>query len=274
MMYEKYYDACSNVAACGTAMLPVQRYGAFICSLVCYKFFPLRALITKHEREILDIDPVEKFAAVRYPPINPMLGKTVADLVKLKEARESRLRDEYLFETVREFLAFAVSIFVLVGMATTSRNSVAFDYQAQMRDLLHLKQTDSDPPNATAFLQITKPDEFWRWAKTDLVKALRVSWYDSKPAWGMRGFMNDKVSRSMGIGMMRQVRSKRDVNCHIFDSFQQMFSSCVGPTRRKYEDNTPAYTIGWKEPTNASDTLPEFVYKSSEELNGILSTGV
>lgn len=42
-----------------------------------------------------------------------------------------------------------------------------------MRDLLHLKQSDSDPPNSTAFLQITKPDEFWSWAKTDLVKGMR-----------------------------------------------------------------------------------------------------
>lgn len=36
-----------------------------------------------------------------------MLGKTVADLVKLKEARESRLRDEYLY--VEKFLALELA---------------------------------------------------------------------------------------------------------------------------------------------------------------------
>uniref|UniRef100_A0A914EK68 Polycystic kidney disease 2-like 1 protein n=1 Tax=Acrobeloides nanus TaxID=290746 RepID=A0A914EK68_9BILA len=103
--------------------------------------------------------------------------------------------------------------------------------------------------------------------KNELIRQ-RISWYDNQPAWGMLGYMNDKVSRTMGIGMIRQVRSVNNKNCDVLNDFERYFDTCIGYTHKRYEDTTPAYSPSWAYSINASEARYEYTYRTQANLSG------
>ncbi|PIO62516.1 hypothetical protein TELCIR_15922 [Teladorsagia circumcincta] len=108
-----------------------------------------------------------------------------------------------------------------------------------------------------------------------LHSALSTSWYDGNPAWGMRGFANDKVSREMGIGHIRQVRSIPLKECNTERQLGQYFHNCSTDFSPGNEDFTPQYAAGWKkyEATPDSSPPPEYRYQTSNELQSIAIDG-
>ena len=76
------------------------------------------------------------------------------------------------------------------------------------------------------FMSIQHADDFWDWARESLATALLASWYDGNPAYGMRAYLNDKVSRSMGIGTIRQVRTKKSAQCEVVKQFKNYIDNC------------------------------------------------
>ncbi|TKR75750.1 hypothetical protein L596_016995 [Steinernema carpocapsae] len=136
-----------------------------------------------------------------------------------------------------------------------------------MRNLLNIDIPKDPPKNVTSFMKVTKASQFWIWAKKDLIDALFARWNDSGNAMGMRSFMNDKASRRMGFGTIRQIRSKYDTNCKVVPGFETVFDKCKGYSQYHYED-TDSFDVGWWNVVNHSDANPEYIYRTPEELQG------
>ncbi len=63
-----------------------------------------------------------------------------------------------------------------------------------------------------------KVEDFWNWATGTLSPNLRATtWYNGKQPYGLAGFINDKTSRMLGYGILRQVRVQ---NSKIFQFLQ------------------------------------------------------
>ncbi|CAJ0562445.1 unnamed protein product, partial [Mesorhabditis spiculigera] len=232
---------------------------------------PDYGIVTDPERAYLTLHGViDKPAYV--PPENRELSRTVASINRIKEVKDGRMRDEQLFSTAREVIIFLCSLGILLGLTYYCRDRNGFYYQQQVSQLLVLDpQTD-----ATGFMDINKAEDFWVWLNVTLATALRVSWYDNQPAWDMRGFLNDKVSRAMGYGTVRQVRSFSNVNCKFADQrVAKYFNGCEGVTDKKYEVTVGGYTPGWGEilanvtdDMRNNDSLVPYIYRTAEELEG------
>ncbi|GBM05889.1 hypothetical protein AVEN_172355-1, partial [Araneus ventricosus] len=56
---------------------------------------------------------------------------------------------------------------------------------------------------------ITSTADFYKWTRNTLIPELIVGkWYNGDQPFGLRGFLNDRVNRIMGYGILRQVRIK------------------------------------------------------------------
>ncbi|VDM45381.1 unnamed protein product [Toxocara canis] len=233
---------------------------AFICSLFCTVACKNYRLIRKYELPEIG----ERISAIDVVPKKEFAGMLEHNVVKLQcvsTTRDRRMRDEQLFVTTREVVFVFVSVAICLGFAFSSQDTAAYYYQVELRNLLRAGSSQ-------AFMQITTVAEFWHYMQVEFIKATRVSWYDGKPAWGMRGFMNDKVSRMMGYGIVRQVRSITNRNCGVVKQFEGFFNACDGYTRRKLEDTTAAYNVGWNEVIDVSKAKPQYIYHSEEALQG------
>ncbi|TMS34270.1 hypothetical protein L596_001897 [Steinernema carpocapsae] len=81
-------------------------------------------------------------------------------MVKLKESREQRMRDEQLFNTLREILWFIVSLVIILAISYFSRDSYSCHYQSKMRNLLNIDIPKDPPKNVTLFIKVTKASQF------------------------------------------------------------------------------------------------------------------
>uniref|UniRef100_A0A1I8AL77 PLAT domain-containing protein n=1 Tax=Steinernema glaseri TaxID=37863 RepID=A0A1I8AL77_9BILA len=239
----------------------------YFCSLYCTLTNPKYQLINKFELSLFIILGNENFIAGPDGLRDRALGETIAKAALLREERENRMRDEQLFNTSHEIAWFICCLVILLGLAYFSRDSTSYLYQSKIRELMNIDIPQSPPKNVTAFMKISRASDFWIWARKDLVYALRVNWNDGKQAYGMRGFMNDKASRCMGFGTIRQIRSKYDVNCNIVSGFETYFSHCSSYTNIDHEDKAP-YKTGWVSVDNGSMADLEYRHYSEEELMG------
>ena len=53
-------------------------------------------------------------------------------------------------------------------------------------------------------------DDYWSWLNTTAIPSLRAdNWYNNKQPLGLRGFLDDYVSRVIGFATLRQLRIKQ-----------------------------------------------------------------
>ncbi|KAK5968764.1 hypothetical protein GCK32_017871, partial [Trichostrongylus colubriformis] len=117
----------------------------------------------------------------------------------------------------------------MMGLVYSYRDTGAYFYSRQVRSLLNIKTTS--PYGPQSFSSIRQIHQFWNWTQSTLAPgslylALSATWYDGFPAWRMRGFANDKVSRQMGIGHIRQIRSMPLKECYTEPQLGQYFNNC------------------------------------------------
>ncbi|PAV64070.1 hypothetical protein WR25_01924 [Diploscapter pachys] len=246
-------------------VLVAEPFKAVLVAYYILKKYPDHLIISSVEKSIYPPRAPETFEEAPPGQVNSSVGSTIADLIKLKTTQDRRMRDEQLFETARQVIFFFISLYIIVSLTYYCRDRYGYYYQKQVRGLLALDPADGLD---MAFTQIATPEDFYNWAKNSLATALRVSWYDDQPAWGMRGFLNDKVSRAMGIGTIRQVRSIENGNCRVEDPFVPYFDGCEGDVNGKSnEDRRSQMAPGWILYTgNGSDLREEYTYKDGREL--------
>ncbi|KAK0414175.1 hypothetical protein QR680_007183 [Steinernema hermaphroditum] len=250
-----------------TTWFAVDAIKAFFCSMYCTMIKRNYSLINDFELSLLTILPLSSFAQAPESLKDQSIGEIVAQVAEIREDRENRMRDEQLFRTTHEVVWFFICLIILLGLSYFSRDGTSYMYQSKVRALLNIDIPTTPPKNGTSFMRISKASDFWTWARKDLVSALRVNWNDGKPAFGMRGFMNDKASRCMGYGTIRQIRSKYNENCNVLRGFDRIFDHCNGRTSTIYED-TQSYDLSWSKHTNITDEIIEYYHRSEDELMG------
>jgi len=59
-------------------------------------------------------------------------------------------------------------------------------------------------------LQIQTIDDYWNWLNTTAIPNFRAdTWYNNQRPVGLRGFLDDRVSRIIGFATLRQLRIKK-----------------------------------------------------------------
>ena len=96
------------------------------------------------------------------------------------------------------------------------------------------------------------------------------TWYDGEtPAYGLRGFLDDRVNRIIGGATMRQVRSRPDT-CTIHGGMRSVINSCQGYTSIVNED-TSSYCANWTRRGNIADCgRMEYRYSSGKQLKNLV----
>ncbi|VDL79798.1 unnamed protein product [Nippostrongylus brasiliensis] len=186
------------------------------------KWHPSHAITSEIDEAILPLE----YAADLYE----------LDLIQLNQNEAKRTREEQLFDTLRSVACLLAALAITMGLVVFYRDTNAYYYQQQVRSLLNV---DPFPFGPQAFSSINQIDQFWIWARNSLAPgiffrkfresstALFAKWYDGNPAWDMRGYANDKVSRAMGIGHIRQVRSVVAPKCPTAPELAQYFHNCT-----------------------------------------------
>lgn len=60
------------------------------------------------------------------------------------------------------------------------------------------------------FIQVRDVNEWWHWLETTVKSQVRVQpWYNGKPPFGLRGYLDDRVNRIIGYAIVRQIREER-----------------------------------------------------------------
>ncbi|GMR47701.1 hypothetical protein PMAYCL1PPCAC_17896, partial [Pristionchus mayeri] len=244
--------------------------GIIVTSIYCI-FKRDHYYINDYEKAFMKILPREEYTTA--PSSNCDDEKTAKlSTSKSKRSEDQRMRDEQLFHTLRQVFTFFFSIFILLGLTFFCRDRFGFFYQQEVNNLFSI---NGNPYDGKSFEGIQTVGLFYKWTTEKLIPALRVSWYDNQPAWNMRGFMNDKASRSMGYGIVRQVRTTPGFNCTISGKACDYYERREIVMDIRYEDTTEAYTVGWAEPTtkNSNFTRQEYTYRSAKELEGSMIIG-
>nr|CDJ83689.1 Lipoxygenase and Polycystin cation channel domain containing protein [Haemonchus contortus] len=240
-----------------------------VAAYIILKRNPCHAISSDFDEAIL---PLEYGKNLSPPPEclrNDVVGTTDADIAQLNQNRDKKTREELLFETLRNVAYLLVALVITLGLVYFYRDVSGYYYQQQVQTLLNLPP--SGPYAPQSFQSISQISQFWNWTQSTLVPSLAATWYDGNPAWGMRGFANDKVSREMGIGHIRQIRSLPMKECDVEPQLRQYFQNCSADISSSNEDRTPQYAAGWKKYNATADSSPpaEYRYQTAEELQSI-----
>ncbi|GIY29651.1 polycystic kidney disease protein 1-like 2 [Caerostris darwini] len=155
-----------------------------------------------------------------------------ADMAKMERAKLERIKELQMTAILREICSYAF----LFGF------------------LLYL-------------VMISGTADFYKWTRNILVPELIVGkWYNGDQPFGLRGFLNDRVNRIMGYGILRQVRIK-ERSCNVDKRVKSLTEVCRGHSNILFEDKK-SYEPGWKVEAQ-NDTNDEYRYRTSKELNGL-----
>ncbi|XP_040583519.2 location of vulva defective 1 [Lepeophtheirus salmonis] len=127
---------------------------------------------------------------------------------------------------------------------------------------------------STDFQKIRDINDWWKWVETTLIPNTRVQpWYNDRPPYGFRGYLNDRVNRLIGYAIVRQIRQKIGV-CRTHPFVREHIKDCLGEGSISSEDTT-SWCENWKakflEP-NCTEA-PEYQYLSATELESLTVSG-
>ena len=67
------------------------------------------------------------------------------------------------------------------------------------------------PKHHVNFLKVRDVNDWWLWINDTVLPNVRVqNWYNGKPPYGLRGYLEDRVNRLIGNAIIRQAREKVD----------------------------------------------------------------
>jgi hypothetical protein len=63
------------------------------------------------------------------------------------------------------------------------------------------------------FMKVRDVNDWWNWVNETVLPSVRVqNWYNGKPPYGLRGYLDDRVNRIIGYAIIRQTR-ERTMSC-------------------------------------------------------------
>ncbi|XP_076050283.1 polycystin-1-like protein 2 [Oratosquilla oratoria] len=188
----------------------------------------------------------------------------------LEELRRKLVQEREILYVIKDVLLYFLFLAILVTMTFGNRDPSAFQMVENFRAAF-VKEGDIvwDYKN-----KVHNTDQYWHWLKNVMLVELRAqNWYNNKPPYGLRGFLDDRANRLLGYGILRQVRIKRN-NCRVPDTMKTFASDCSGERGMDLEDHRSFCAFWLDKPLfpNACD-IDEFKFKTAEELQAFPMSG-
>ncbi|XP_022236079.1 polycystic kidney disease protein 1-like 2 [Limulus polyphemus] len=216
----------------------------------------------EEDEEAPELNPDEEWLYAESPRRSERKLYKPINVQATQRAKEERLTEMKMNAVIREILSYLLFLWILIVLSYGNRDPNAFYMQVNLNNAF-IKKGDS----SLDFTQATTPLLFWRWVREAVVPELLVGkWYNGGQPLGLRGFLDDRVNRLMGYGVLRQVRTKNNT-CNIVPVMKDISESCSGMTSIIDEDRKD-YSPGWTEPPTGN-SKDEYHYRSSSELDGL-----
>ena len=194
----------------------------------------------------------------------------ICDQETIDKMREKRLNEIQMWRIIREIVSYGFFLYILIILSFDNRDPNSFYLRANL-EAAFIKE--GDLTNNKMDLDFTKVHDaagFWTWAQNVVMQELRAqNWYDHvSPPYGLKGFLDDRVNRIMGYGMIRQIRSKPNT-CRIHSRFAKSFKNCAGLTGLFDEENGH-FCTNWTRTGSRKDcNRGEYRYMTADELDGL-----
>ena len=139
--------------------------------------------------------------------------------------------------------------------------------------------TDEEMPEKHVnFMNIKDINEYWKWINDTVIQNVRVqNWYNGKPPYGLRGYLDDRVNRIIGYAIIRQTRERQD-SCKPAREVRDTIEECTGEQGKSFEE-TGDFCEGWipKGHPNCSEEQSklqeEYQYVKASDINAMGITG-
>ncbi|KAG1670785.1 Location of vulva defective 1 [Nymphon striatum] len=178
---------------------------------------------------------------------------------KLTKARRTRFKDMMMWQILGRILAYLLFLFIILILSYGNRDPNAFYLRQSLKNNF-IKEGDL----FNDFNKVSSVERFWNWTRKALIPELRVGrWYNGNQPFGLRGFLNDRVSKLMGYAVIRQVRIQPE-NCNNASDTKLFHPGCEGYSSI-VKENINGNDSMWRYTGNMAD---EYRYRSPEDLQG------
>ncbi|XP_023225224.1 uncharacterized protein LOC111626157 [Centruroides sculpturatus] len=196
-------------------------------------------------------------------PIKKKISYQPPNSARIEKARREREKELKMAAIIKEIFSYVFFLWILIILSYGNRDPNAFFLKTNLENAF-IKKGD---PNID-FTAIGSTASFWKWAREGLIPELLVGkWYNGDQPFGLRGFIDDRVNRLMGYGVLRQVRIKPN-SCKVEEIMKNVSKTCRGYSRMVDEDKR-SYQKGWKKLSEDDGVVDEYHYRSSSELDGL-----
>ena len=183
----------------------------------------------------------------------------------LEALKAARIKDIKNQAVAFELFSYSLFLVILFLISYANRDPDSYRLKNHMERNLIIKNR---------FDKLNTTDDWWRWAHKTLVSEIKAGpLYNGRPAYGLRGYIGDHTQRMMGFANLRQIRVRRNT-CRVAMQVQNITKECAKNSELVNEDIRD-YCNAWEEMTDLTRELPscimpEFKYKTAEELDGFL----
>ena len=224
-------------------------------------------------------------------PEKRILDPTFFQALSLRKNQEQEMK-AVLTEMVTYFIYVAIVMIIAYG----NRDQYTFLQKQSLETAIVFGGTvceivpDDDPRykecteetlplDHVNFMKVKDVNDWWNWFKDTVMTNVRVqNWYNGKPPYGLRGYLDDRVNRIIGYGIIRQTRESMG-SCRAqglpSPTVRSVIEDCSGEGGITYEDDND-WCMGWIPTTDKNCTaMKEFEYVSSSDINSVsMSAGV
>lgn len=168
------------------------------------------------------------------------------DLKALERVKVERMKEIKMAQVLKEIFSYISFLWIMIVLTYGNRDPNAFLIKDTIKRSF-IEGAHSKVP----FHSVVTTDQFWNYVNQTLIPGLLVGpWYNGYQPYTLRGFINDRVNRIMGYGMMRQVRIKNET-CNVAHKMKRFLSldqlKCREFANLVYESKSN-YIEGWRTP--------------------------
>ena len=199
----------------------------------------------------------------------------------LEKIKLQRLKELKMIIILKDIFSYLCFLWILTVISYGNRDPSAY----MMKETL-VKTVIDGSNNGYNYMNIKTPEDMWKWTNQTLIPSLLIGdWYNGFKPLGLRGFLNDRVNRMMGYGILRQIRIRPNT-CKTEVTFQKLIKRCRAFSNIINEDRM-SYQIGWRgesEYAYVNESIPrskagflnpskskkdEWNYRAPSELDGL-----
>ena len=285
---EKTYQWVSSmIVALFTSVLIIFPLYVFIISC-CISLWFRKANMEDDHADMDEEDPT-----IYWDPNNPPIRRPRKKIKRIpmkpdfkEQLQQTRIRELEMRTLVKELILYLFFCIVIFIVSYGNRDPNAFlEKEALQQAVIHgalncgvlpeddpgyIECDDEDVPEPYIdFMQVKDANEWWYWLEATLKSNVRVQqWYNGKQAYGLKGYMNDRVNRLIGYAIVRQVRERLGT-CKPDDIMTDVIKGCTGDGGLDVEDDKD-YCLNWILKSNREgfvcDEQEEYQYTTAGEL--------